>query len=368
MIDDQQAAAATAPNSKAVIFFRLDGGSEVLWWQGPDIEAEIREAGTDSMDLGFEHDRGEVIPPREGFLIWEGCFAKPAPHGDALDDELLPMGTLRELTAGEWAAVREGRNPFVPPRAPPVDWRDRDLAQAAAQIERLRLQLMGCGVAARGEAFGEADAREGDYGWSRSFEAVKHLHAKYSKLVVAARDIANGIYAGKASMLCGTVLSVIGEPLKRSLTAAQLPTPASPTTINAREGMPLPEKYAALLGVARELAKREPVGSIAADIGPATCRLVLRTIGEPVEAVLVLPKAQQAQVSKEDVYERVARHARSGVVVFRLLPMNEGSHRPPALATITFGDGAFLLLPVDTRIDLDGGPTDAPFSKLVVPR
>lgn len=47
------------------------------------------------------------------------------------------------------------------------------------EIEQLRVQLAGCGVAALGYAKGKNDCKKGDYGWSQSFEDVKNLWNKY---------------------------------------------------------------------------------------------------------------------------------------------------------------------------------------------
>ena len=57
--------------------------------------------------------------------------------------------------------------------------REGEAAELRAQIEQLRVQLAGCGVAAQGWAKGENDCEEGGYGWSPAFEEVKKLRAKY---------------------------------------------------------------------------------------------------------------------------------------------------------------------------------------------
>jgi cell division protein FtsB len=51
------------------------------------------------------------------------------------------------------------------------------------QIEQLRVQLAGCGVAALGGAKGENDCKIGGYGYSASFQDVKDLYAKYENLL-----------------------------------------------------------------------------------------------------------------------------------------------------------------------------------------
>lgn len=51
-----------------------------------------------------------------------------------------------------------------------------ELERVTAENERLKVQLAGCSVAAKGYATGENDCKKGDYGWSQSFEDVKELY------------------------------------------------------------------------------------------------------------------------------------------------------------------------------------------------
>lgn len=53
------------------------------------------------------------------------------------------------------------------------------------EVERLRVQLAGCLVAAEGNAVRSNDAEPGMYGWSPAFEAVKQLRLKYDAELVA---------------------------------------------------------------------------------------------------------------------------------------------------------------------------------------
>jgi hypothetical protein len=52
------------------------------------------------------------------------------------------------------------------------------------EVDKLRVQLAGCGVAAFGYAKDEkgAELKKGDYGWSASYQDVKDLWEKYNTL------------------------------------------------------------------------------------------------------------------------------------------------------------------------------------------
>jgi len=53
----------------------------------------------------------------------------------------------------------------------------------AEEIERLRVQLAGCGVAALGYSSGGNKAKKGDYGWSPAYQDTLELRKKYEKLL-----------------------------------------------------------------------------------------------------------------------------------------------------------------------------------------
>ena len=57
-----------------------------------------------------------------------------------------------------------------------------DNAKLKEEIDHLRIQLAGCGVAALGYAKDNNDCKKGGYGWSASFQDVKDLWEKYAKL------------------------------------------------------------------------------------------------------------------------------------------------------------------------------------------
>jgi len=54
--------------------------------------------------------------------------------------------------------------------------------QAASELERLQVQLAGCGVAALGWSKVEQRAKQGDYGWSASYQDVLNLREKWEAL------------------------------------------------------------------------------------------------------------------------------------------------------------------------------------------
>ena len=51
------------------------------------------------------------------------------------------------------------------------------------EIEQLRVQLAGCGVAAMGATAKNVRAVQGTYGWSPAYEAVLKLRNKYEELL-----------------------------------------------------------------------------------------------------------------------------------------------------------------------------------------
>jgi len=51
--------------------------------------------------------------------------------------------------------------------------------ETTKELERARVQLAGCLIAAEGNATGWNDCREGDYGWSLAFGVVKELRRKW---------------------------------------------------------------------------------------------------------------------------------------------------------------------------------------------
>ena len=57
--------------------------------------------------------------------------------------------------------------------------REIKLTASREVIERLQVQLAGCGAAAYGDIM--EPAKQGDYGWSASYQAVVELRKKYEQ-------------------------------------------------------------------------------------------------------------------------------------------------------------------------------------------
>ena len=91
----------------------------------------------------------------------------PRGHGLAHAFDLPPTVEV-PLHSVDYNADREAAN--------------NEFAKLRAEVEQLRVQLAGCGVAAYGGTSKKQVAEKGSYGWSDSYQATLDLRRKYDAL------------------------------------------------------------------------------------------------------------------------------------------------------------------------------------------
>ena len=100
----------------------------------------------------------------------------------ALINERLVMHDIVSQVVDKTMAEREALNKLMLMRL------TDELSATKEELERERVRLAGCGVAALGGATGDNDVKPGDYGHSASFDDVKRLYDQNDK---ARKGIAN---------------------------------------------------------------------------------------------------------------------------------------------------------------------------------
>jgi len=100
--------------SRAVIVYTDRKDGLVLWYVGPHVEMQIDAIGSrDIEDLGFELTDPQADFPL-GLSVWEGTTTGGRRTYEGDYDDVYLTGTCRPLTDEEWAAIREGKNPWNP--------------------------------------------------------------------------------------------------------------------------------------------------------------------------------------------------------------------------------------------------------------
>ena len=152
-----------------------------------------------------EHNSGIVVPE-----AWLGPIAAPEavpfrPLTDLLDEERVKVASLErdlERTLAdhskiykEWMGaeaklssvlqITQGMTPdYNAERSQAIEAVKRlcgEHQKAQGDLERERVRLAGCLVAAEGSATGQNDVPEGGYGWSTAYAAVKKLREGYDR-------------------------------------------------------------------------------------------------------------------------------------------------------------------------------------------
>jgi hypothetical protein len=93
--------------SRAVLA-RMQGRWLVLWWSGSQLEDEIRQVGTEAVELG-------LMPPADGTWIWEGTYVVVQTGFNPSWELTDPRGKFRAPTDQEQIAIDAGSSPWKHP-------------------------------------------------------------------------------------------------------------------------------------------------------------------------------------------------------------------------------------------------------------
>ncbi len=96
--------------SRGVVACDGNGTGTVLWWVGGHLDLEVQEYGLKQLDeLGLDD-------APHGISIWEGVYIwHSGVNSEGIDEggDTTSQGTFRPPTDEEWAAIREGRLPWL---------------------------------------------------------------------------------------------------------------------------------------------------------------------------------------------------------------------------------------------------------------
>jgi hypothetical protein len=88
----------------AVIAADESGSVFIMWHRGAGLDGDIPMVGPHADDIGLNVEKDIDT----GLAVWEGASRWVGSE----DAEIVYTGKVREPTDEEWAAIREGRNPW----------------------------------------------------------------------------------------------------------------------------------------------------------------------------------------------------------------------------------------------------------------